>query len=169
MDIDNDRNPSSFSQYPHSQGFSSMPPGDHEPIKQSRLGIASFVLSLVAVLLIVIGIILAVVFANQMIGNEDFLAEITRLTENYEQGTSIDPNQLDEEMLGGAFLSIVGAAFLLFGALAIAFVGLILGIIGLTAKNRRKAFGIIGVVLNGLIVVGTVGFFIIGLVASFSV
>lgn len=122
---------------------------------------------MVAVLLLVIAIILTFVFVSQIANNQDLINEFENL---------IDPNNpsfmnsdvLDSDALEGAFLTIIGAVALIFGAIGTAFIGLILGIIGISSKNRRKLYGIIGVIINGLIVLGSVGFFVISLVIGAS-
>ncbi|MOA68230.1 hypothetical protein D3C78_1957530 [compost metagenome] len=58
---------------------------------------------------------------------------------------------------------MIAAMVLFVGAVGLAFLGLIFGLIAVFAKNKRKVFGIIGLILNGLIFVGAIGMFIIGL------
>ncbi|WP_052350558.1 DUF4064 domain-containing protein [Paenibacillus gorillae] len=121
-------------------------PFQQEKIKQSGLGIASFIIALIAVLLGIIGMILSVAFAANV--SEDPQSLIRDLENN-------DPSVLASVMIAG-LLMIAGAG--------IAFVGLILGIVGAFAKNRRKVFAIVGIILNGLIVVGIVALTVLGLV-----
>ncbi|MCR2804370.1 hypothetical protein [Paenibacillus soyae] len=121
-------------------------------MKHSGLGIASFVLALVAVLTIVIGIIMSVA---AVASSPDFMnaTEDEIATDILEGG-------------GGEFATLMGAGLLMLLSIGISIVGLILGIIAVVLKNRKKVFGIIGLILNALMVLGVVMLFAIGLVAS---
>jgi hypothetical protein len=114
------------------------------PARQSGLGIASFVIGLVSIVVMIVG----------------FVAIVAALGDYISPDGTIDPNAIDPMELGASMM--VGVLAVL-GSLAISFVGLILGIIGIVAKNRRKVFGIIGVVLNALLLVGFLGLFVLGL------
>ncbi|MDQ6418303.1 hypothetical protein RB620_02520 [Paenibacillus sp. LHD-117] len=149
------------------QAFSSPPPHQEGPLKHSGLGIASFVISLVALLLIVIGIIIAATNVSGMMDDESMLTEIERITQTYEEGQEAEMGTelLESEEFGGAIMGFMAAGLMMLASIALAFVGLILGIIGVASKLRRKTFGVIGLVLNALILLGTVGLFI----ASFAI
>jgi len=122
--------------------FGEAPPAP--PASQSGLGIASFVIALVSIVVMIIG----------------FVSAVASIGEFIQPDGSIDPESIDPMELGASMM--VGVLAVL-GSLAISFVGLILGIVGLVAKYKRKVFGIIGVVLNGLILVGFLGLFLLGL------
>ncbi|SFE21120.1 hypothetical protein SAMN05216378_2731 [Paenibacillus catalpae] len=123
------------------------------PMKQSGLGIASFILALVTVLLVVGAIISASVFVSGVAGDaQGFLNEIEGIE--------------GENSLPSEFVSIMIAGLCIIASIGVALIGLILGIVGAVQKNRRKVFAIIGIVLNGLIVLGTAGLVIIGLVSA---
>ncbi len=136
------------------QGMTPYPPVFGEepaaaPVRQSGLGIASFVIGLISIVVMIIG----------------FVATVAALREFISPDGTIDPATIDPMEVGTSMI-IGGLAIL--GSLAISFVGLILGIIGIVQKNRRKVFGIIGVVLNGLLLVGFLGLFVIGLLLGAS-
>lgn len=139
--------------YASSPSYPFSPEREDGPMKQSGLGIASFILALVTLLLVVGSIISATVFVSHVSGDaQGFLNEL----ENIEAENSI-PSDLASIMIAG--LCIIAS-------IGVAIIGLILGIVGAVQKNRRKVFAIIGIVLNGLIVLGTVGLVIIGLVSA---
>ncbi|WP_314002617.1 hypothetical protein [uncultured Paenibacillus sp.] len=110
--------------------------------RQSGLGIASFIIGVVCVISLIASIVIAT--ASVM----DFVSP---------DGT------FDESMMaseGAGALMMVGIVIM--GSLALSFAGLILGIIGCVQKNRRKVFATIGVILNGLLLVGFIGLMVIG-------
>jgi hypothetical protein len=134
------------------QGMTPYPPVFGEepaaaPVRQSGLGIASFIIGLVSIVVMIIG----------------FVAIVAALGDYIAPDGTIDPNDIDPMELGASMMVGILA---IFGSLAVSFVGLILGIIGLVAKNRRKVFGVIGVVLNALLIVGFLGLFVFGLLMS---
>lgn len=182
--MDQDRNPNAetnsqhqdqgtnpaFSQVPPAPGFQPPYAGAEPPKKHSGLGIAAFILSLISIACFIIAIVLVVAFSTQLYaGNEDLYNELLEWTDSYSAGTGAEPDFAGSEALGGMVASVLGAVILLFGSVALAFIGLILGLIGAFAKTRKRVFAIIGTVLNGLIVVGSIGFLIISLTAAASV
>lgn len=96
-------------------------------LKHSGPGIASFVISLVAL----VGYIVSFVFAGAMATS--ILNELGEITPDSSQ----------------AFL-FLGSAVLILSALNV--IGVVLGIIGISLRNRRKIFGIIGTIINGIII-----------------
>lgn len=135
--------------YASQPAFSSEPPIVEGRMKHSGLGIASFVMAIIAILLGVLGMILSVVFVAQA------AEDPTSLLIEAESGTI-------PEGVG----SILAAVVLMFLGVGISFIGLILGIVGIFAKNRRKVFAIIGLVVNGLITLGMLLLFLLGLAGS---
>ncbi|MFF2888399.1 hypothetical protein [Paenibacillus sp. NPDC057967] len=122
------------------------PPYGQGPIvkKHSGLGISSFVLALVALLTFILAIILIA----------SSLPEFMNMTSQEElQQRIMDSN-------GEGFEGLVFGSLVIFLAIGIAFIGLVLGIIGACMRNRKKVFSIIGIVLNGLITFGS-GFMLI--------
>lgn len=138
----NKHNTPSSSSEPGSTSFnpvSNDPGGPSDPLKHSGLGIASFILALVAVLGLVIAIIISVAAASEFI--------------------NLDPSKIESSIVEGSVEELapfIGAFLLMLGAIGISIIGLILGIIGAVIKTRKKVFSIIGIILNGLIVVGTI-------------
>ncbi|CAM4357067.1 hypothetical protein [Paenibacillus tarimensis] len=106
-------------------------PYDEGSLKHSGLGIASFIIGIVSS----IGIIAVIFSVAASIGT--YLLPDNTLAPGFETDPAVILSSL----------SILAVLFL-------SFVGLILGIIGLVIKRRRKVFGIIGVVLNGLLLLG---------------
>lgn len=113
--------------------------------KQSGLGIASFVIGLVSVIAIVVAIV-TVTSALMNLVSPDM---------------AIDQQTIME--MSEAAGPIVTAGLFILLSLALSLVGLILGIIGLFARYRRKAFGIIGVVLNAFVLIGFFGMLVLSL------
>ena len=104
-----------------------------EDKKHSGLGIASFVISLLSMGLLVVTIAIA----------------------GYMEVTT--PGGVDEEstaMIAVGLVIILGA-----GGCILA---LILGIAGLLQKNRKIIFAIIGLVLSALMILSTIGLFVLG-------
>ncbi|MHA7964610.1 hypothetical protein ACX93W_10705 [Paenibacillus sp. CAU 1782] len=155
-------------QFPsNNPGFSPIQPvGYDQPLKHSGLGITSFVIAIIAVLLVIVGSIMAGSSVSEFTNNEDLLNEMFSLTEQYEDQTELGNKILENEEVSGAIYSMVGALFLIVGAVGLAFLGGIFGLIAVFAKNKRKVFGIIGLVLNGLIFVGAIGLFIVGIAGA---
>jgi hypothetical protein len=144
-------------------------PGTMEPprLKHSGIGIAAFVLSLVALLMIAIGIVVATVSVGNIGSDDSFLLEMERIAGSYGEGQEAEMGAelMESEAFGSAIAVFMIAGILLLGSLAVAFIGLILGIVGVASRERRKTFGIIGLVINALILLGTVGLVVI----SFSI
>ncbi|MBD2872586.1 hypothetical protein [Paenibacillus arenilitoris] len=134
--------------------FSSPIPPQEAPMKQSGLGIASFVLALISLVLLIVAFVFGSMFADQIVNGDLALA---------------DPNdtaafQQSLEALGGDVLvPVMLAGLSVLAAVGISFIGLILGIIGAFSKNRKKVFGVIGIVLNAILVVGAILLFVLSL------
>jgi len=128
------------------------PPYGQGPIvkKHSGLGIASFILALVALLTFILSFILILSSFSSI---PDFA------TQEELQQSIIDSN-------GAGFEGLVIGSLIIFLSIGIAFIGLVLGIIGACFKNRKKVFSIIGIVLNALITAGSFLMFLLGLAAS---
>lgn len=107
-------------------------PSQHEELlgqdlKHSGPGIASFVISLVAL----VGYIITFVITGVM--EASILNEFGELTNDSSQA-----------------LMFLGVAVLILVVLNI--IGVVLGIIGISLRDRRKVFGIIGTIINGVII-----------------
>ncbi|WP_025698068.1 hypothetical protein [Paenibacillus durus] len=103
-------------------------PYQEEPrvIKHSGPGIASFVIAMVALA----GYIVSFIVAGTLIA------------------PVLDETGVLKGETSGAFL-FLGLAILALAALNV--IGVVVGIIGLALRGRRKVFGIIGTIINGLI------------------
>lgn len=142
-------------------GFSDLPPVDKTQFPHSKLGIASFIISMLAIIGIIITIILGAAVVSDIVSDEQLMNELKFYSENPEAYVN---NELMESKLGEAMMSIIGAFVVTIGSIVLSFIGVILGIIALSSKNKKKTFGLLGVIFNGLVLVGTVGLFILGLV-----
>ena len=102
-----------------------------ETKKQSKIGIASFVIGIVALLIMCISLVLAIIYAIPIAS----------------QTTSITSSQIE---LSSPIVKTLGILMLISPLLSL--VGAVLGIVALVQKNHRKTFGVIGLVLNLLII-----------------
>ncbi len=109
---------------------------DRDPVKHSGLGIASFIIGLVVL------VILTIVFVY-IIG---ILSQSYYISES------------DPRLVAVGVVMMVG--MLLSG------VGIILSIIGLSKRTRKRIFPILGIVINGLIVVFVIFLIILGLASE---
>lgn len=121
-------------------------PPDHErepkaPLKHSGPGIASFVIGLVAI----VGYIL--IFFIAAMALNDSIEVLT-------------PLQAEELALHPA---VILASLAILVCLILNLAGGILGIIGLVLKNRKKVFAIIGMLLNGIIILAFIGLILVGM------
>ncbi|OBZ13405.1 hypothetical protein [Bacillus sp. FJAT-26390] len=135
--------------------FSNDPTVYEGPKKQSGLGIASFIIGIIAVVLLVIAIVSGSSFTDQIASTElpDPSADRVAFQNAIED--------LGQEVL----VSMVLAIFCIFSAGLISFVGLILAIIGVCSSKRRKMFSVIGIVLNVVVFVGGIALFFAGISA----
>lgn len=116
---------------------------------QSRMGIASFVIGILATLLIIVGIVIVVAFGGQAIGTNPQELTPQELQQNLENSPGAT-----------AALGIAGLGFFLSPLLYL--IGLALGIAGLIQRRRKKLFSWLGTALNGLILLAIVGLFALG-------
>ena len=104
------------------------------PMKHSRLGIASFIVSLVTLLLFFLIILIAGVYATN------------------------NPGAIEQEM--SPFLIFIG--FITIFALLLCLVGIGLGIAGALQKDRKVVFAVLGLIFNAVIFFGAIGLAILG-------
>ncbi|MEK3734009.1 MULTISPECIES: hypothetical protein [Paenibacillus] len=116
---------------PGNDNHSFAPPEDR---KHSRLGIASFILSVITL----VGYILLGAMGNTMI--EPFITP---------DGTVLEPTQETLEAM-----TTLAAIFMII--IFINLVGLILGLAGAFTKQRKRVFGVVGSIINGVIML-TIG------------
>jgi hypothetical protein len=110
--------------------------------KHSKIGIASFVIGIVAMLIFCIALVLTTIYAIPI------ASQITSPTSFQIDQSSPIIITLSILMLISPLLSLVGA---------------VLGIVALVQKNYKKTFSIIGLVLNLLIILVFCGLFIFAL------
>ena len=106
----------------------------------SRMGIASFVISI----LVVVAILALIVGAPLVLSSTGAL--------DPQSFDPADPQSVDLPNRTLIALQVIGFGFI--GGVLLSFVGLGLGIAGIIQRHRRKLFAIIGTVLNGLVVLG---------------
>ncbi|QHT60089.1 hypothetical protein GXP70_09135 [Paenibacillus lycopersici] len=136
---------------PSELGFDPVPAPGPEPRKRiSRLGIASFVLGLVGLIVFIIAIIVSTSFIMNHIPLDGNSAEIRARLEAEFKDT-------------GDFMPLIAAFLMMLASFGCCVVGLLLGIIGASSKYTRKAFPVIGIVLNALLPVGFVCLFLLGI------
>jgi hypothetical protein len=104
------------------------------PLRQSGFGIASSVIGL--------GTFVAVIAGFMIVG----LAQ---------QAGNINPNE------PGPLLMVVSLS-ICFGGPLMHVIGLILGVVGIFQHDRSKLFGVMGTVINGLVIFGGLALFVIG-------
>lgn len=148
------QNQMSNDQEPQSEtngGFSTVTEQQEEEVrKHSGLGIASFVIA-------ILGVILAFTAWNTIsTGLQEF--EDSGIT--LEQFINMGPDE--QEQYVESFPNLLGGISLILVCGFIMFIGAILGLISLFQK-RKKLFPIIGTVINGLPIVTFIFFMIIGL------
>ncbi|AHV96599.1 DUF7544 domain-containing protein [Paenibacillus sabinae] len=119
------QDPQQNNPYTGAPGFSPYP---EEPrkLKHSGPGIASFVIAMVTIVGYIVSFIVAAVLIGQEVHVTITLAD-----------------------RGGEGFLFLGLSVLALAALNL--IGLVVGIIGLALRGRRKVFGIIGTIINGLI------------------
>ena len=76
--------------------------------------------------------------------------------------SGFDPTQMNYEALTNLGLGVIALGGL---SIFISLIGLILGVVGVIQKNTPKAWAIIGLVLNILILVGYCAFFSLSIIA----
>ena len=96
-------------------------------LKHSGPGIASFIISLVSIVGYIVTFIIIGLMASSMITEDGSLLADS-------SGT----------------IALLGLAILILAALNV--IGVVVGIIGLALRKRRKVFGIIGTIINGVII-----------------
>ena len=124
--------------------------GSERENRHSRMGIASFVISILATVLVVTLFIIAAVIGTSAFGN-------------VQDPQSIDPQSLQESP------ALVGLAAVGLGMLAsIAFylLGLGLGVAGIIQRRRKRLFAVLGAIFNGIVLLLIVGLVAFGFVAS---
>ena len=110
--------------------------------RHSRMGIASFVISI----LVVVAILALVVGAPLVLSSTDAL--------DAQSFDPADPQSIDLSNPAIIALQVIGLGFIL--GVLLSFVGFGLGVAGLIQRRRKRLFAIVGAVLNGLVILGVV-------------
>lgn len=113
----------------------------------TKMGIASVVISILATVIVVILIIVAGSVANSLFEGQD--------------PTTIDPQSLQNSPEASS-LAVVGVGIL--GSFFLYLLGFGLGTAGIFQRRKKRLFGILGAVLNGLVLLAVVFLFVIGVV-----
>ncbi|CAA9460432.1 MAG: hypothetical protein AVDCRST_MAG25-773 [uncultured Rubrobacteraceae bacterium] len=108
--------------------------------RHSRMGIASFVISI----LVVVAILALVVGAPLVLSSTDAL--------DAQSFDPADPQSIDLSNPAIIALQVIGLGFIL--GVLLSFVGFGLGVAGLIQRRRKRLFAIVGAVLNGLVILG---------------
>jgi hypothetical protein len=80
-------------------------------------------------------------------------------------GSEFDPTRMSYDQLASLGFGIIG---LCLGSGFFAIVGIILGIVAVLRKDTAKVWGILGLILNGLIVLSYCGLYALGALANSS-
>jgi hypothetical protein len=124
--------------------------GSERENRHSRMGIASFVISILSTVLVVTLFIIAAVIGASAFGN-------------VQDPQSIDPQSLqDSPALVG--LAAVGLGML--ASIAFYLLGLGLGVAGIIQRRRKRFFAVLGAIFNGIVLLLIVGLVAFGFVAS---
>lgn len=115
---------------------------------QSRLGIASFIIAILATAIVVVGVVVVASFSGQVIGSDPQSLTPQDIQENLENSPGAT-----------AALGVAGVSFLVGPLLYL--LGLALGIAGLVQRRRKKLFSWLGTVLNVLPLLAIVGLFVL--------
>jgi hypothetical protein len=127
------------------------PPPVPEPVeppvvqKQSKLGIAAFIIGLAALLFSCIGFVISFGYGFSLAANNPYY----------------NPSMIDQSSP-----AIMIASVLFCCSPILSLVGIGLGIAAVVQKTDKKTFGIVGLVINGLIILSICVLFIIGLIAQ---
>lgn len=133
--------------------FSPVDDQEQGPMKQSGIGIASFILGVVGIA----ALIALTAWVVGVIANEIDFSGIFD-----ENGNQL----MTEEELTEKVMPLLGYLLLYPLIIVIDLIGLILGIIGLARSGYKKTFAALGTAFNGLVMLGVFVLLIIGLTAG---
>lgn len=108
--------------------------GVEERWGHTRMGIASVVIAVLATVLIVVLIIVVGSVATSMFQGQD--------------PATIDPQSVQDSPEAAG---LAAAGFGILGGFLLYFVGLVLGVAGIFQRRKKRLFGILGAVFNGLV------------------
>lgn len=117
--------------------------------RHSRLGIASFVVGMLAfVIMVILFVVFGVLLSSLLEGV------------NLQDPQSIDPQSLQNEP-GAVGLALASLGIL--GSLLLFVVGLALGVAGIFQRRRKRLFAVLGTLGNGLVLLAFVLLFVLGI------
>ena len=125
--------------------------GSERENKHSRLGIWSFILAILATLVIVVAFIVIFTLGAELAGGAN------------PQGLSPQDLQSNLEDSPGTAAAVLAAGIGLLASPILYLLGAVLGIAGLIQGRRKRLFAIIGTTLNGLAFLAIAGLFIVSL------
>lgn len=131
--------------------------GSERENKHSRLGIWSFILAILATLLLVVAFVIIFAVGSQFAEGAN------------PQGLSQQEVQQFFENSPGSGVALVVAVVGLLASPLLYLLGAILGIAGVVQGRRKRLFAVIGLVLNGLAFLAIAGFFVLTLVGAAAV
>ena len=117
--------------------------------KHSRMGIASFVISI----LVVLAILALVVGGPLLISSSESFDPQSFDPANPQSVDLSNPTLIALQVLGLGFIAGV----------LLSFVGLGLGVAGMVQRRRKRLFAVIGAVLNGLVVLGVIALVVLSI------
>lgn len=120
--------------------------------RHSRMGIASFVISI----LVVVAILALVVGAPLVLSSTDAL--------DPQSFDPADPQSIDLSNPAIIALQVIGLGFIV--GVLLSFVGFGLGVAGLIQRRRKRLFAIVGAVLNGLVILGVVVLILLAIIVG---
>lgn len=144
-----------YQQPPHGQYQQAYPGyGYPQEMKQSGFGVASLIIGIIAGIGLIVSIVVAAigVSRNPAIRNGSGSSPFE------------DPNWMQNDP-DGSLMMVALAGCSIFGMLLLAVLGAIFGLIGSLSSTRKKALAIIGLILNGLMLFGTIVMLIVGSLA----
>lgn len=119
----------------------------------SRMGIASFVIAIVAVVAIVVLFVVAGFLTAQLSQGIDF--------------QNATPQELQQDLQNSpGFIGLALAGIGIFVCLLVSLVGFVLGVAGIVQGRRKRLFAILGSVFNGLVLLVFALLFLLGLLAA---
>ena len=126
--------------------------------KHSRLGITSFVLFVLSVLLFVGALIVSFVVLGPII--QDIDPQVIQDPQSIQNPEDLPPELREQAEQALLPLLLVAVGFL--AAPFISFVGVVFGVAGLIQGRRKKIFATLGTVLNGLALIAAVALLLVG-------
>lgn len=125
--------------------YSPAPLPEAMPEKQSKWGIAAFIVALIGLFLFCVGFILSFSLGFSLaVNNPNF-----------------DPTQLDQS----SPLFLIASALFCFAPFFL-LASIVLGIVTLVQKTEKKTLGIVALVISGVVLLVLCGLFVIGLAAQ---